>query len=60
MTQSMTAGVGARFQEAAAPLPQGAQLYAWGARVLYIGPALNLTAHRNSGFQFVHRLCSSP
>jgi AraC-like DNA-binding protein len=48
MTQSMTAAVRARFQEAAAPLPKGAQLYAWGARVLYVGAALNLTAHRNA------------
>jgi AraC-like DNA-binding protein len=48
MTPSMTATARARFQEAAAPLPEGAQLYAWGARVLYVGPALNLTAHRNA------------
>jgi len=48
MTHSMTAPASARFQEAAAPLPDGAQLYAWGARVLYVGPALNLTAHRNA------------
>jgi AraC-like DNA-binding protein len=48
MTRSMTAASRGRFQEAAAPLPQGAQLYAWGARVLYVGPALNLTAHRNA------------
>lgn len=48
MTRSMTAAAHARFQEAAAPLPANARLYAWGARVLYIGPALNLTAHRNA------------
>lgn len=33
-----------RFQEAAA----AARLYAWGARALYVGPALNLSAHRNA------------
>ena len=48
MTRSMTAPARARFQEAAAPLPADARLFAWGARVLYIGPALNLTAHRNA------------
>jgi len=48
MTRSMTATARARFQEAAAPLPADARLYAWGARVLYVGPALNLTAHRNA------------
>src|SRR5689334_14049326 len=48
MAHSMTAGAAARFQEAAAPLPPGAKLWAWGARVLYAGPALNLSAHRNA------------
>jgi AraC-like DNA-binding protein len=48
MAHSMTAVADARFQEAAAPMPDGARLYAWGARVLYVGPALNLTAHRNA------------
>lgn len=48
MARSMTAPARGRFQEAAAPLPVDARLYAWGARVLYIGPALNLTAHRNA------------
>lgn len=37
-----------RFQEAAAPLPPEARLFAWGPRALYIGPALNLTPHRNA------------
>jgi AraC-like DNA-binding protein len=48
MARSMTADAAARFQEAAAPLPAEARLWAWGARVLYVGPALNLTAHRNA------------
>ena len=48
MARSMTGAARARFQEAAAPLPDDARLYAWGARVLYVGPALNLTAHRNA------------
>lgn len=48
MIRNMAPAARARFQEAAAPLPTGARLYAWGARVLYIGPALNLTAHRNA------------
>src|SRR5689334_13258044 len=48
MGRSMTAGASARFQEAAAPLPADARLWAWGARVLYVGPALNLSAHRNA------------
>ena len=48
MARSMTAPGRARFQEAAAPSPDAARLYAWGARVLYIGPALNLSAHRNA------------
>lgn len=48
MTASMTASARARFQEAAAPLPADARLYAWGARVLYVGPVLNLTPHRNA------------
>lgn len=37
----MNAPAPTRFQEAAA-------IYAFGARVLYLGPALNLTAHRNA------------
>lgn len=48
MGRSMTAGAAARFQEAAAPWPPGARLWTWGARVLYVGPALNLSAHRNA------------
>jgi AraC-like DNA-binding protein len=48
MAHSMTAGAASRFQEAAAPLPADARLWAWGARVLYVGPALNLSAHRNA------------
>lgn len=48
MTPSLPAPACARFQEAAAPTPEGARLYAWGARALYVGPALNLTAHRNA------------
>ena len=48
MARSVTAAVPPRFQEAAAPMAGGARLYAWGARVLYVGPALNLTAHRNA------------
>lgn len=35
------------FQKAAAP-HAAAQLYSWGARALYLGPALNLSAHRNA------------
>ena len=48
MTGMLTAPAPARFQEAAAALPPGARLFAWGARVLYVGPALNLSAHRNA------------
>jgi len=48
MARSMTAEAALRFQEAAAPLPADARLWAWGARVLYVGPALNLSAHRNA------------
>lgn len=36
-----------RFRELAAA-HDGARLYAWGARVLYLGAALGLTAHRNA------------
>jgi len=48
MTAMLTAPAPARFQKAAAALPPGARLFAWGARVLYLGPALNLSAHRNA------------
>lgn len=48
MAHSMTARAAARFQEAAAPLAPDARLWAWGARVLYVGPTLNLSAHRNA------------
>jgi len=48
MTAMLTAPAPARFQEAAASLPPGARLFAWGARALYLGPALNLSAHRNA------------
>ena len=48
MARSMTASAAARFQEAAAAAPSEARLWAWGARVLYVGPALNLSAHRNA------------
>jgi len=34
-----------RYQKAATNRPQ---LYSWGARSLYIGPSLNLSAHRNA------------
>lgn len=37
------AAQGTRFQESAAP-----RLQAWGARALYLGPALNLSPHRNA------------
>lgn len=36
-----------RFRKLAAARG-GARLFAWGARVLYVGPALGLTAHRNA------------
>lgn len=48
MARSMTGAAPTRFQEAAATLPADARLWAWGARVLYVGPALSLTAHRNA------------
>ncbi len=35
------------FQDAAAAGP-AARIFAWGARAVYIGPALNLSAHRNA------------
>ncbi len=38
----------ARFQESATPDRLPAQLYAWGARALYLGPALGLSPHRNA------------
>ncbi len=37
-----------RFHDAAAPQPPAARIFAWGARALYVGPALNLSAHRNA------------
>ena len=47
MNASLVRSPASRFQEAAAP-PGEAQLFAWRARALYLGPALNLSAHRNA------------
>jgi hypothetical protein len=44
MTRSSAAG----FQETAGPTPKAARLYGWGARALYLGPALGLSPHRNA------------
>ena len=44
----MTIVADARFQEPAAAHAMVPQLYAWGARALYLGPALGLSPHRNA------------
>lgn len=37
-----------RFQKPATSSESAAQLYSWGARALYLGPALGLSPHRNA------------
>src|SRR2546430_8897713 len=43
-TGSVSMTFSGRFQEAAAP----AMIFSWGARALYVGPALGLSAHRSA------------
>lgn len=44
----MTIVADARFQEPAAAEAGATRLYSWGARALYLGPALGLSPHRNA------------
>src|SRR5687768_7149853 len=44
----MTIVADARFQEPAAAGAASMRLYSWGARALYLGPALGLSPHRNA------------